>query len=86
MFSHGLKVFSHGLKVFFEYHNMLKINMLWLPQIEQSFTNTAIVVPARGKKEARACSGVQRHGKNKNSKVLEASDLRAFYKLYIISN
>jgi hypothetical protein len=38
------------------------------------------------KKASRDCSGVQRREKNKNSKVLEASNLRAFFKLYIISN
>jgi hypothetical protein len=56
------------------------------PQIEQSFTNTPIAVPARGKKAFRECSRVQRREQNKNSKVLEASNLRAFYKLYIIGN
>jgi hypothetical protein len=55
-------------------------------QIEQSFSNTPIAVPARGKKAFRDCSGIQRRKQNKNSKVLEASDLREFYKLYIIGN
>ncbi|MCB2380551.1 hypothetical protein LGH70_23355 [Hymenobacter sp. BT635] len=42
---------------------------------------------SREKKRAfRDWSGVQRREQNKNSKVLEASDLRAFYKLYIIDN
>jgi hypothetical protein len=57
--------------------------MLRTPQIEQSFTNTPIGVPAREKKAFRDCSGVQRREKNKNNKVLEASNLRAFYKLDI---
>ena len=56
------------------------------PQIEQRLTNTQIGVPAREKKAFRDCSEVQRRKKNKNSKVLEASNLRAFHKLYIISN
>jgi hypothetical protein len=56
------------------------------PQIEQSFSNTPIGVPARGKKASRACWGVQRREKNKSSKALEASDLRAFYLCHIISN
>jgi hypothetical protein len=56
------------------------------PQIEQRFTNTPIGVPAREKKAFRDYSGVQRRKKNKNSKVLEASNLRVFYKLYIIGN
>jgi hypothetical protein len=68
VFSHGLKVFSHGLKVFFEYHNILKINMLWLSQIEQSFTNTAIVVPARGKKRLGLVREYNGTGKTKTAK------------------
>ena len=64
----------------------MKINVLRPPQIEQSFTNTPIAVPAREKKAFRDCSKVQWREQNKNSKALEASDLRAVYKLYIISN
>jgi len=43
-------------------------------------------VLAREKKAFKVWSGVQRREQNKNSKVLEASNLRAFNKLYIISN
>jgi len=64
----------------------LKISTIQGPQIEQSFTNTPIGVRARKKRAFRDWSGVQRREQNKNSKVLEASDLRAFYKLYIIGN
>jgi hypothetical protein len=39
---------------------------------------------AKKKKAFRDCSGEQRREKNKNNKVLEANNLRAFYKLYII--
>ena len=38
------------------------------------------------KRAFRDRSGVQRREQSKNSKVLKASNLRAFYKLYIISN
>jgi hypothetical protein len=54
------------------------------PQIEQSFTNTPIGARARKKKAFRVWSRVQRREQNKNTKVLEASNLRASYKLYII--
>jgi hypothetical protein len=57
------------------------------PQIEQSFTNTPIGVPAREKKAFRAGSvGTTGASKTKTAKALEASDLRAFSKVYIIGN
>ncbi len=56
------------------------------PSNKQRFTNTPIGVRARKKKAFRVWSGVQRREQNKNSKVLEVSDLSAFNKVYIISN
>jgi hypothetical protein len=56
------------------------------PQIEQSFTNTAIGVPAREKRQLGTVRGYNGARKTKTAKVLEASNLRAFYKLHIISN
>jgi hypothetical protein len=56
------------------------------PQIEQSFSNTPIGARARKKRLLGFGQGVQRGEQSKNSKVLEASNLRAFNKIYIISN
>ena len=56
------------------------------PQIEQSFSNTPIAVPARGNKLLGNVRGYNGASKTKSAKVLEASNLRAFYKLHIISN
>jgi len=60
--------------------------LLLSPQIEQSFTNTPIGVPAREKKLLGNVRGYNDASKTKTAKVLEASNLRAFYKLHIIGN
>jgi hypothetical protein len=60
--------------------------VLQTPQIEQSFTNTPIGVSREKKKAFRDCSQVQRREQSKNNKVLEASNLRLFNKVYIIGN
>jgi hypothetical protein len=60
--------------------------MIQASQIEQSFTNTPIVVPARGKKLLGTVRGYNDVSKAKTAKVLEANNLREFYKLHIIGN
>lgn len=56
------------------------------PQIDKAFQIQQLLFPREKKKAFRDCSGVQRREQNKNNKVLEVSNLRAFYKLYIIGN
>ena len=55
------------------------------PSNRTKITNTSIDVPAREKKRLSKGKS-QDHKTKKTKKVLEAGNLRAFYKMYIIDN